>query len=233
MAQRWRFTSEQHRVMRCNTLEASSPHLGTLCFELNKLFFFYQMEIVYGSLYFIQEGMEGSSWIYTPTAPPPLKLKKSTRRQAIINQASTKVLCDEKGQWRSYQNEVHKFNPLKGQIYSVIKAEKNALCYQKFSQWLKWSFDCDSKHTNKHNHKLTEQRSGRGHHACSNACHLISHTWPQQCDSYLHCKHRGQLGSSHHSCKVSMRNSPRGLILLHFCWSIERKLQAEGWAVWW
>lgn len=32
------------------------------------------------------------------------------------------------------KNEVHKFNPLKGQIYSVIKAEKNALCYQKFSQ---------------------------------------------------------------------------------------------------
>jgi len=140
MAQRWRFTSEQHRVMRCSTLEASSPHLGTLCFELNKLFFFYQMEIVYGSLYFIQEGMEGSSWIYTPTAPPPLKLKKSTRRQAIINKASTKVLCDEKGQWRSYQNEVHKFNPLKGQIYSVIKAEKKCTVLPKILPMIKVIF---------------------------------------------------------------------------------------------
>lgn len=31
------------------------------------------------------------------------------------------------------KNEVHKFNPLKGQIYSVIKAEKKMHCVTKNS----------------------------------------------------------------------------------------------------
>lgn len=169
MAQRWRCCEQVLSSPLSNTGLKSSPGQAVFCTE-KVIFFVYQMEIICESMYFIQHGMEGSSWT---TAKAEEKYQKKTSKQA-----STKLLCDEKGQWRSYQNKVHKFNPLKGQIQSVIKAEKMH-CYQKFPQWLKWSFDRDSNYTNKHKHNLTEQRSHRGQHVRSNACQFTpSHLTP-------------------------------------------------------